>query len=767
MNAASSPPGPETANVPKDTDRDEPRLPVQSPTSVHKSNVSPKSTRNSPFKGIAFRITRSSKRTVSAGTAPILANDAPRINGYAASGTANGSLLSSHQTRPTTPRLESPSVRVVSPQNHPVEDIVSVERSGDQEGPGSPDVMSERTGTAVSSNRAFLGIMTEIPTGSFEDLTNPGQVQFSKRGSMLIAGKKANKKANIEQMANGSTTESRRDLNGSPTKAGLNVPTRMLNPADAATSQRVRSMYQGNNNSSGQLGSATKLNGLVADTSLGSLKSSSQTSLSPHIGINGSLLNGRATSSSTDSGNRFQALLTDSKDVAGGMEDWDDLNNSDIDRYGFIIPRKISSQPSSRNSLRPVTPDPPRLQRVSTLLQIASESPRQNRSQFLRVRSAKSPSRSAGEGSLKPGSISRPMSSQSSYRSQNGSSRLRFATNYMPHNKDRRCVDEAGDMLTLPPGLADIAEDREDKGLAYEILSREWTREEKWRKMGRLVNHDRRGGGMTFDFDTKSPKLIERTWKGIPDKWRSTAWHAFLTASAKRRKIFTPDEELIQTFKTLLDQGSPDDFQIDLDVPRTVSSHIMFRRRYKGGQRLLFRVLHCISIYIPETGYVQGMAALAATLLCYYDEEMAFVMMVRLWQLRGLDRLYQPGFEGLMHALEEFEKEWLRDSDVAKKLVCLSSTQWSRLMQSRRSYASRLHLTAPGGISLCSTTPFPSRLNFEYWMSSCSSVIPTQRKSRSQYPPLTMEASTSCTLARPHSLTARATFSWTRILKMQ
>lgn len=95
----------------------------------------------------------------------------------------------------------------------------------------------------------------------------------------------------------------------------------------------------------------------------------------------------------------------------------------------------------------------------------------------------------------------------------------------------------------------------------------------------------------------------------------------------------------------------------------------MFRRRYRGGQRLLFRVLHALSLYFPDIGYVQGMAALAATLLCYFDEEHAFVMMVRLWQLRGLDRLYSSGFGGLMDALDDFEKHWLRGNDVAQKLV--------------------------------------------------------------------------------------------------
>lgn len=78
-----------------------------------------------------------------------------------------------------------------------------------------------------------------------------------------------------------------------------------------------------------------------------------------------------------------------------------------------------------------------------------------------------------------------------------------------------------------------------------------------------------------------------------------------------------------------------------------------------------------MSLHFPNTGYVQGMAALAATLLAYYDEENAFVMLVRLWDLRGLDRLYMSGFEGLMEALDDFEKKWLKGGEIAVKLVSL------------------------------------------------------------------------------------------------
>lgn len=86
-----------------------------------------------------------------------------------------------------------------------------------------------------------------------------------------------------------------------------------------------------------------------------------------------------------------------------------------------------------------------------------------------------------------------------------------------------------------------------------------------------------------------------------------------------------------------------------------------------------------MSLYLPDTGYVQGMAALTATLLCYYDEEKAFVMLVRLWQLRGLERLYESGFEGLMEALKDFEENWLAEGDVAKKLVSVDPISWGHV----------------------------------------------------------------------------------------
>ncbi|CAG8896882.1 unnamed protein product [Penicillium nalgiovense] len=352
-------------------------------------------------------------------------------------------------------------------------------------------------------------------------------------------------------------------------------------------------------------------------------------------------------------------IKRETQELAGGAEYWQNVGAEEVDRYGFIRPAKNANG----SDINP-------LQRVTTSLLLASEAPRRKRS--IRPPTAPASNRSFNGPSLvrkisQSSLNARPSSSQSNYGPplRRSTSRLRTATNHLPHNRDRKAKDEAADMLTLPTQSGD---ETEDAPVTRAMRRKEWQREDKWTKMAKPTKKAKDGGGMTFEFDTQSSKLIERTWKGIPDRWRSTAWYSFLEASARRHKGSPPADELIEAFNELQFISSPDDVQIDIDVPRTISSHIMFRRRYRGGQRLLFRVLHAMSLYFPETGYVQGMATLAATLLAYYDEEHAFIMLVRLWQLRGLEELYKSGFAGLMEALADFEREWLAGGEVATKL---------------------------------------------------------------------------------------------------
>ena len=49
-------------------------------------------------------------------------------------------------------------------------------------------------------------------------------------------------------------------------------------------------------------------------------------------------------------------------------------------------------------------------------------------------------------------------------------------------------------------------------------------------------------------------------------------------------------ESLAQQYREALDKPSTYDVQIDLDVPRTISGHIMFKTRYGAG---------CVDVSFP------------------------------------------------------------------------------------------------------------------------------------------------------------------------
>ncbi|KIW05476.1 uncharacterized protein PV09_03361 [Verruconis gallopava] len=558
--------------------------------------------------------------------------------------------------------------------------------------------LTEKPPTVIGAQQdsaSFSGITMAIPTGGLEDLSSPEKIQFSKRGSMLLDGKKAT------QLSNGTATSAAASLrspslrtdNGSRTSLTARQ-SRVLSADESELSQRVRSMYEFGNERGVDWSERTVLDDMVMEEDEAEVGepgiSASQTSTL------------RAPKEPGDRTKKRASIIPwEPYEAAGGLEDWQDVAADEVDRYGFIIPKKSESRGSNASG------NSPQLMRVSTVLVELSESPRRKRT-VRRSASRASQKVENGGGKLKRQSSKssrnslRPPASVYSTRSNTSLSiqqnPLRYASNRLPHNRERRWMDEASDMLTLPPGLEELAVAKEGGKASAAMKKKELQREEKWRKMGRLsTKSGMKGEGMQFNFDPKDPKVISRTWKGIPDKWRASAWYSFLAASAKNHKDSHSDEELTEIFHALQDDGSPDDVQIDCDVPRTVNRHIMFRRRYRGGQRLLFRVLHAMSLYFPDNGYVQGMAAIAATLLCYYDEEHAFIMMVRLWQLRGLNRLYMAGFEGLMEALEDFEKNWLRGNDVAKKLEELGITSTA--------YGTRWYLTM-----FNYSIPFPAQL---------------------------------------------------------
>ncbi|KAF2850390.1 RabGAP/TBC [Plenodomus tracheiphilus IPT5] len=568
----------------------------------------------------------------------------------------------------------------------------------------------------------FASIDTIIPTGSLDDLTSDAQISFSKRGSMMLGGKKANRRSRqidllVEGAPSPSTPPRQPEQAPSSTPQELTPPVaqhlsprspsrysargrsashRVLSTDEMALSRKVRTMYQHGNESAVNWDAPDEETNSTRDSAADHSSVTDTTAMTSALTLDVN----NDDASSLNSSRHTSVISKEPTEAAGGLEDWADLEGGEVDRYGFIIPKKTRrTNRASGDGLE--GPDEPRIQRVTTTLQLVANEPRRKTfgRSTSRARSAnprsRSPRRRASQKSLKQTKSSIFSNQTSATRSTHKP--LRHATNILPYNRDRRLRDEASDMLKLPPGLAEVAEQEEGGKAAQAMKAKEIERNDKWRRMAKVVKAGADKGGMLFEFDTRDPKLISRTWKGIPDRWRATAWYSFLAASAKADANSPSEEDLIASFYELQAESSAEDVQIDVDVPRTINRHIMFRRRYRGGQRLLFRVLHAMSLYLPDTGYVQGMAALAATLLCYYEEDRAFVMLVRLWMLRGLERLYEAGFSGLMEALDDFEQNWLCGGDVAKKLEELSITSTA--------YGTRWYLTL-----FNYSLPFPAQL---------------------------------------------------------
>lgn len=608
---------------------------------------------------------------------------------------------------------------------------------------------SQSTSRGVERIASFKGMQTGIPSANLDDIElqdlATDRIQFSKRGSLLLGGKRMNglstsqdrrqirtnrtvspptarKQEAPAQRTMPESGQTRTNGAFSPPAATREEPTmgtpspteemsrpglvsgrrkpsmqmlhaaiqggRVLSAEEITFSMKVRSMYDAGDEKAAEW---------VAPVRNGESSAEASGSSTPDMSIDGIIVGKQRKKEH----NVHPALRSPTPDprttynkepteLAGGIEDWDNVQGAEVDRYGFIHHQSRAGTPTS-------PPIGSGMQRVATSLRVESDQPRRARGLMrgpsTATRTSRSvPPRPSNEHTIKNGSMHSVQSNRSIGRLNSGNP---F------RSRTRKTLDEAGDMLTLPRGLADIAE-QEDAGRTASTMKRkEWQREAKWQGMARAIPDRRRtgnkGGGMRFEFDTNDQKLVSRTWKGIPDRWRATAWYSFLAASASRRGIITTDDELIDRYTKLQDESSADDVQIDVDVPRTINMHIMFRRRYRGGQRLLFRVLHAISLHFPDTGYVQGMASLAATLLCYYDEERAFIMMVRLWQLRGLEQLFQAGFEGLMTALSDFETDWLKGGDVAQKLEELGITSTA--------YGTRWYLTL-----FNMSIPFPAQL---------------------------------------------------------
>jgi hypothetical protein len=494
--------------------------------------------------------------------------------------------------------------------------IVQDERSPGRCSDGKPRSLD---GDNAHDDRSpFTGLDTVIPTGDFDDLTSDTQVSFSNRGSMFLGGKKANRRSkqlNLDALAGGAVApstpprqngEARPNEQEPPTQQELTPPAptsthltprstlrysprgrsaslRVLSTDEMMLSRKVRTMYKHGNESAVDWDTPEE-EGVSGSTSL--MDNSSITNTPANA--SSLTVDGKDETSSLVGSYRQVALPKEPHEVAGGLEDWSNLEGGEVDRYGFIIPKKVGSRETgSEHGLE--GPEEIGIQRVTTALQMISAEPRRKGlgrsvSRVSRARSADPRGQSLKRGpSQKSAKPTRSIFSNQTSNTRSTSNPMRRATDIFPHSRERRLLNEASDMLKLPPGLQEVAEQQEGGRAAQAMKAKEIEREEKWRRMAKVVKSGADTGGMLFEFDTKDTKLIARTWKGIPDRWRGTAWYSFLAASAKADKDSPTEEELIESFYELQAESSAEDMQIDVDVPRTINRHIMFRRRYRGG----------------------------------------------------------------------------------------------------------------------------------------------------------------------------------------
>jgi len=184
-------------------------------------------------------------------------------------------------------------------------------------------------------------------------------------------------------------------------------------------------------------------------------------------------------------------------------------------------------------------------------------------------------------------------------------------------------------------------------------LDKEMSRIDKWLKM--LSD-----GNKWFPVGSKyHDKMVDRVWKGVPERLRGTLWRILLDID----RIKQEQEGKYQEMKDLARKHSPDIRQIDLDVNRTYRNHIMFRERYNTRQQDLFHVLAAYSMYNTEVGYCQGMSQIAALLLMYLNsDEDAFWALSQLmvganYNMHGF---FIPSFPKLMRFQDQHDKILLK-----------------------------------------------------------------------------------------------------------
>ena len=154
----------------------------------------------------------------------------------------------------------------------------------------------------------------------------------------------------------------------------------------------------------------------------------------------------RSVHSGTHSnGRRASVMQREENELAGGLEDWQDIDVADVDRYGFIIVKSPSTSSFADGTIKRSDNmrDPASLQRVATSLHLASETPRR-KGTIKRTPSTTQHSRPTSNSSASmQQSVKRPTACAATRRRRNGGR--------APSPGEERCIGGRRGVCQRPP----------------------------------------------------------------------------------------------------------------------------------------------------------------------------------------------------------------------------------------------------------------------------------------------------------------------------
>lgn len=153
----------------------------------------------------------------------------------------------------------------------------------------------------------------------------------------------------------------------------------------------------------------------------------------------------------------------------------------------------------------------------------------------------------------------------------------------------------------------------------------------------------------TLTCDGDRVRITRRTvFRGICNSMRKYVWLSII----RRRKDCV--ELCMAEYCRLRDTYSGFEYQIHVDIQRTLRNHAQYRDEYGEGQRRLFNVLVAYANYNTQIGYCQGMASFMGIVLMYYGELDGFNVLVNV--LAGMCTLFDSRLS-MLPVLMRVQKE--------------------------------------------------------------------------------------------------------------